>query len=292
MKALKLILIFAAFAGIIAAIIILSEPDGSDNISTGDKQQNFEKLKKEIVERWNVSEGWNQNMYDSLKNKIQSYETNHFITAQDAGTLRTTLKENSVNKMCSLYDTSLAHLKRISADANLIQNYDGLMYIQNDQKLTEDTRINNVSSTHKLYLKAKKFVRSSPHYNDPYFDSYSDPMWKSLASYQSAAVGEANIIKGNSLYAKMKHVEDFVSGLNSDNIDNIFANAKSSYYNSLKSQIKDHFQGIYNNGSVTNNDIDNLKKAISAYKSEFGSDAELMQLKNDYDDFLSYKNHE
>ena len=276
MKALKLILIFAAFAGIIAAIIILSQDDDSGNISPEKKQQIFEKLKKEIVERWNESDGWNKNMYDSLKNKIQ-----------DAGTLRTTLKENSINKVCCTYDTLLASLKHISGDANLLHNFDGLMYIQKDLALTEDTRINNVASTHNLYLKAKKFVRSSPHYKNPYFDSYSDPMWKSLASYQSAAVGEANIIKGNSLYAKMKHIEDFISGLNSDNINNIFANAKSSYYCSLKSQIKDHFQDIYNNYSVTNNDFDNLKEAISAYKSEYGSDAELMQLKNDYDDFLS-----
>ncbi len=291
MKALKIILIFVFFAGIISAIIYLASDDEPEPTPPEVQQQNFDKIKKEIVEGWATSDGWNKDLFDGLRNEIISYETNRFITAYQASTLRTTLKEHSINKVCSTYDTLLANMNRISQDMGLSKNCNGLLYIKDSLEIKEDTRINNVLATHGLYEGAKKFVQSS-HYSNPVFDVNDNPMWISLASQQSNAQGKAKKIKADPSYSKIQHIEDFQTGLSSNHIDNIFNNYRSKFYSELKRQIKEHFQGIYDSGAVTNNDLVNLQSAIKNYKSEYGNDSELVALKNNYDDFLTPNNNE
>ena len=195
MKTLKLLSVFVGVVGILAAIFFVPWSDifiTNDTPTEEEQKENFEKIHKEIVDGWEASDGWDKDLYDKLKKKTLSYETASLITHKDAGTLLTTLKEHAINKVCSTYDTLLPQINRISADAKLILNYAGLMYIKKDQDVKEDVRISNVSTTHNLYIEAKRFVKSSPHYSGPNFDCNSSPMWRPLSAYQAAAISKAN----------------------------------------------------------------------------------------------------
>ena len=286
-KTLKIALIFIAFAVALYAIFELGSGKKTvldDNILS----ENFDAAHDQIVYSWDTAAGFNADMYQKHKNSIAYLEKNNYITAGNASTLRGTLRDNSAKKVCAAYKTELKKLRSIRNESQVIMNKNGMDTIAKDfgLKTESSSYYKEVCEIHKVYCDIKKFNYAVA----PSFNPDETPMWKSFNALKSSKKRIADGHKSNQYYKDyMTEIAEFSSKLNIDaRLNNA---ARDNFYNKLRNELLTYFQSIYNSGNVAEENRDKLGTAHKSFKDEYTQDDDLMNLKTQFDDYLSNQNN-
>lgn len=242
MKAIKLLIIFLIFAGgLIMALnwnSIFKPTPNEDDFPQEDLIDISAKC-KEIRSAWELSTGWNEALYKSIREDIDQSKSMGMFSREGYNTVNNTLRESATNKACECYLTAL-HNKTFS-DSKLQEHYKGVQSIKKYENLDGDLRIKDVEERHNLYTKIKRFVNSY-HTISPKFDT-QNTNWDSFVTLQNYIHSTAYNYRQNKLYiAEMTHIPGFKSGLDESSLKASTNAQRSDFYNGLCSQIIDFFQ--------------------------------------------------
>lgn len=243
MKALKLLLIFVIFAsGLYVALnwdsFFKTATDNDDEFVDKDLID-IGKECEEIRNAWGRCTEWDESLYTAQRADIDQSKSMGMFSREGYNTVNNALRESATNKACGSY---LAYLHDTLFDSSkLQQQYNGVQFLKEHEKLENDPRVKEVEERHALYRKIDSFVRS-PHYISPRFDA-EDANWTSFAAYQNSILGTAKSYRNNKLYTtEMTHIPGFRNGLSENHVRSATNAYRSIFYEGLSRQIIDHFE--------------------------------------------------
>lgn len=272
MKTLKLGLIFAA---VVAVVIVVMNISGEDTVKHDKEyyirlQEYIDRVKKRLA---NI-DGYDETVYQNTLKDIDSWQKMNAKTvdAEGRATLRLTLFENMLKKICTAYDTALANYNSNSYKI-LTTNNKGLLQVEKDMQKPLDDDATRVKNTHKLFTSISAFVKSG-HPMKAEFDGAS---WTSFESKKSNIIATAKSYRNNPLYQSMKHVPGFANGLNIDKLTNELDGKKTAFYNDLSTQIMEYFDYSDNRFDDYNRVVERFGGEAGEYSSSFRNLASALQ---------------
>lgn len=243
MKALKLLLIFVVLAGGLFVALnwesITTTVMGNDDNFVDKDLIDIGKECEGIRNAWGYCTEWDESLYNAQRADIDQSKSMGMFSREGYNTVNNALRESATNKACGSY---LACLHDTLFDSSkLQQQYDGVQFLKEHEKLENDPRVKEVEERHALYKKIDRFVRS-PHYISPQFDA-EDANWTSFATYQNSILGTAKSYRNNKLYTtEMTHIPGFRNGLSESHVRSETNAYRSIFYEGLCRQIIDHFE--------------------------------------------------
>ena len=267
MKALKLLLIFLVLAGGLFVALnwksITSTVMGNDDNFVDKDLIDIGAKCEEIRNAWGRCTEWDESLYTAQREDIDQSKSMGIFSREGYNTVNNALRESATNKACRSY---LACLHDTLFDGSkLQQQYDGVQYLKDHEKLENDPRVKEVEERHELYEDISKFVES-PHYISPRFDA-EDADWTSFAAYQNSILGTARSYRNNQVYkAEMTHIPGFRKGLSESHVRSETNAYRSIFYEGLCRQIINHFEA----DSVNQENADRLN---DIYKTFIGQES-------------------
>lgn len=269
MKALKLLLIFVILAGgLFVALnwksITTTVMGNDDNFVDKDLIDISDKC-EEIRNAWGRCIEWDESLYTAQRADINQSKSMGMFSREGYNTVNNALRESAINKACGSY---LACLHDTLFDSSkLQQQYDGVQFLKEHEKLENDPRVKEVEERHTLYKKIDSFVRS-PHYISPRFDT-EDADWTSFAAYQNNILSTARSYRNNKLYTtEMTHIPGFQNGLSESHLESVTNAYRSRFYEGLCTQIINHFESdsvSQENAKVLSKVYNNFSNQASGY---------------------------
>lgn len=293
MKALKLLLIFVVLAGGLFVALnwksIITTVTGNGDKFVGEDLIDIGEKCEEIRNAWGSCTEWDENLYIAQRADIDQSKSMGIFSREGYNTVNNALRESATNKACRSY---LACLHDTLFDSSkLQQQYDGVQFLKEHEKLENDPRVKEVEERHALYRKIDSFVRS-PHYISPRFDA-EDANWTSFATYQNSILGMAKSYRNNKLYTtEMTHIPGFRNGLSESHVRSETNAYRSIFYEGLCRQIIDHFEndslsqenaetlnGIYKNfiNQESNYGVGQLATFIVDYRDKLKANEQTIQ---------------
>jgi len=243
MKILKLLAIFIVIVGGILLALnwgsLFSSSSDADGFISEDKID-IKKKCAEIRDAWAAQSGWNEALYRSQREDIDQSMAMKLFSREGYNVVNNTLHETVTNKVRDSYMAAL-HADPFNEIA-LKEQYDGVKYVKQAEKLGSDARITKVEQIHQLYTSINAFAKSK-HVISPNFNKQTAD-WVSFASAQSGVLATARKYRQNPLFAEMENIPGFKAALNEEALKKITSPQRSAFYSGLSQQIVSHFQDV------------------------------------------------
>lgn len=282
MKVLKLLGVFLLFVGGIFLALnwnsLFTPNQGGSEFGENDKldiSKECEKIRKALTE----SSGWNENLYNGLRDDIEQSKGMGLFSRDGYNTVNNCLRESATNKVCDGYkDVMHTNPFTSTCEKQLSDYYKGVQFIKKQENLSNDNRIGEVENLNRLYANVQRFIKSS-HRIVPEFDT-STADWKSFSSLQSGILSTARSYRTNSLFKEMSHIPGFQDGLNEEKLTDIISKQRKDFYEDLSQQIIRYFEAEEPTTDKINL-LNQIYKSFTYQESDYGVDA-LATLKVNY----------
>lgn len=283
MKAVKLILVFLIFAGVLTAALSWDSIVGPLRKSGSDDEtkENIEQETKDIVNKWDKQDEWSQELHMSLSSHIDQLRKSGNISRDGEISLRNSLIENSANKAKASYLSAIRGETRSKEKVN--NSYKAIVFLREKEGLSSDERIKEIEERHQLFTNVCNFI-ASKHNISPNFRP-EEVEWIAFSSQQDRILNQAANFKSNKYYNDLKDWPGFEEGLNVTTLKKITDAQRNSFYNNLCGQIIDRFDSTPPNVE----DASRLKSAFSRFASEGGETTRLAKYRRDYEKVLQEK---
>lgn len=246
MKYIKLTGIFVVCAALLFLVMnwssITTSSDKDGGFGTEDKVD-IEKECREIRAAWSSTTGWNAELYQKQRNRINQLKAAGMFSRKGYTTVNNCMLEEATNKACDGYMNQLKNVKPFS-DARLCAEYSGIRTLTQNENMGEDARIKRVTKIHTLYSNVKTFQIAL----HPKFDTTSHS-WASFPDAKQRLLQRAASYRNDPMFREISHIPGFQDKLNDAKINTLLTPMPKSYYTELTSLICAHYQNTPNPAS-------------------------------------------
>ncbi|MCR4919396.1 MAG: hypothetical protein K5928_06245 [Prevotella sp.] len=261
MKTVKLAGIFIVMAAVIFGAVLWMN-GGSNKSDTFVDEDLVDVAEKcdEIRSAWNEVSGWDKDVYTDMREDVAQDSALSLYSMDGYQTVRSTLREEAVNKVC---DALAQQLKADKFSHQAVeQEYQGVDYLKRAENIAQDARIKRAEQLHQLYVNIRQFVGSN-HAITPRFDA-AKASWNAFAASAQAVLGRAKQLRENPLFGEMNTIPGFKDGLDEAKLKPQVMNQRNGFYRSLSQQIVKHFA----QAEHTQENLSLFQQAYDKYKSE------------------------
>lgn len=196
----------------------------------------IEKECREIRAAWSNTTGWNHELYQKQRNRINQLKAAKMFSERGYNTVNNCMLEEATNKVHDSYLNVLKKVKPFS-DARLCAEYSGVRTLTQEEHMGEDARIKQVTRIHNLYSNVKSFQVAL----HPKFDTTSHT-WTSFPDAKQRLLQRAASYRNDPLYGEISHVPGFQEKLNDARINTLLTPMPKSYYTELTDLICAYYQ--------------------------------------------------
>lgn len=239
MKYIKLTGIFVVCAALLFLVMnwsSITTSGGKDGGFGTEDKVDIEKECREIRAAWSSATGWNAELYQKQRNRINQLKAAGMFSRKGYTTVNNCMLEEATNKACDGYINQLKNVKPFS-DARLCAEYSGIRTLTQEEHMGEDARIKRVTKIHTLYSNVKTFQIAL----HPKFDTTSHS-WTSFPDAKQRLLQRAASYRNDPMFSEISHVPGFQDKLNDAKINTLLTPMPKSYYTDLTSLICAYYQ--------------------------------------------------
>ena len=154
MKSLKLLLIFLVLVGGLFVALnwksIITTVMGNGDKFVGEDLIHIGEKCEEIRNAWGRCTEWDESLYNAQRADIDQSKSMGMFSREGYNTVNNALRESATNKACGSY---LACLHDTLFDSSkLQQQYDGVQFLKEHEKLENDPRVKDVEERHAVQV--------------------------------------------------------------------------------------------------------------------------------------------
>ena len=238
MKILKLLGIFLVIAAVIFGAVLWMNGGShrTDAFVDVDQVDVTEKC-EEIRAEWNDLAVWDKATYEAQREDIAQDSAFSLYSQDGYQTVRSTLREAAVNKVCDALAASLKADK--FSDQTVQEQYQGVRFLIKAENVETDARVKRAEQLYRLYTDIKSFVSSRHTLSPGYVPEKGQ--WNNFSAQQQNVLRRAQQLRDNTLFAEMRTVPGFQDGLSEAKLKPLLAAQRPQFYRTLSQQILNHF---------------------------------------------------
>lgn len=262
-KILKLILVFAVILGAVIGAFFITIDNGGDDPLPVILPGVYEMYSDQIANDWEQKGDWDEDLFKSHCDLLNQLSTEYDVTQ-----LRET---ESFRVLEVVHDKIFAEWASATCRYNTIDKYVKAVNLicKTYSDATSNPLVDKIQNVNKVYRSA---------YNQAYQGISLTPefygnSWNSFDAYSSMVRNNRDKILNDSVYKEyLSNITDIKNRLN--NIPSRLSSARTSFYNSLATEIADHYNAIPAE-SRTWEQLEVLRNCRNKYEDEYGSSSEI-----------------
>lgn len=249
MKYIKLTGIFVVCAALLFLLMnwnSITTGGGRGNGFSSEDKVDIEKECREIRTAWTNATGWDNDLYQKQRNRINQLKAAKMFSERGYNTVNNCMLEEATNKVCDSYMNVLKKIKPFS-DSRLCAEYSGVRTLTQEEHMGEDARIKQVTRIHTLYSNVKSFQIAL----HPKFDTTSHT-WTSFPDAKQRLLQRAASYRNDPLFNEISHVPGFQDKLNDAKINTLLTPMPMTYYTELTDLICIYYRNRHDNQTAVN----------------------------------------
>ena len=266
MKIFKLILTFVIILGAVVGGFFLITDTGSDPLSPVD-QNTYELYRKQFEEDWKQKGDWDEQLFLSHCDMVNQLSLDYNV-----GPLN---DMNTSTAVEVVHDKIFAEWASTTCKYKTVEKYIKAIGVieKNDKNASSNSLVVKIKDVNKVYRnaysQAYQEISLTPSYNGLKWEGVDkkEKVWSSFAAYGNDIKDKRDNMLNNATYKTyLSNITDIKNRLN--NLPDRISSARSSFYNSLATDIVDFYNAIPDS-TRTRSQLTDLRTSRQNFEDEY-----------------------